>query len=78
MDQPINPRGLHRIFKEVLQHAGLPLATLLLRSKEGPFKVDIRTLQELLGHESLATTSIYTHIDLEQKKQAIETLRFDC
>ncbi|UED72181.1 tyrosine-type recombinase/integrase [Brevibacillus sp. DP1.3A] len=89
MGQRIDPRGLHRIFKEVLQNAGLPphrftlhhlrhtFATLLLRSNDGPSKVDIRTLQELLGHESLATTSVYTHVDLEQKKKAIETLKFE-
>ncbi len=36
-------------------------------------KVDIRTLQELLGHESIATTEIYTHLDKEQIKEAVES-----
>lgn len=34
--------------------------------------VDIRALQELLGHESIATTEIYTHLDKEQLKDAVE------
>lgn len=34
--------------------------------------VDIRALQELLGHESIATTEIYTHLDRDQLKDAVE------
>ncbi len=41
-------------------------ATLMYR--EG--NVDIRTLQELLGHTSLATTQIYTHIKNEDLRDA--------
>ncbi|WP_260401995.1 tyrosine-type recombinase/integrase [Peribacillus simplex] len=82
-NKPLNPRGLHKIFKEILERAGLPahrfslnhlrhtFATLLLQ--ENKDKVDLRTLQDLLGHESLATTSMYTHIDFEQKKKAINS-----
>lgn len=36
-------------------------------------KVDIRALQEVLGHESIATTEIYTHVSNEQTRNAIES-----
>ncbi len=35
--------------------------------------VDIRALQQILGHESISTTEIYTHIDSEQVKNALES-----
>lgn len=34
--------------------------------------VDIRALQELLGHESISTTQIYTHVNNEQVRHAVE------
>ncbi len=34
--------------------------------------VDIRALQEILGHESVSTTQIYTHIDNERLKSAVK------
>jgi site-specific recombinase XerD len=74
-NQPIDPRVLHRMFKYALIHAGLhhlrhTFATLLLQNKE--HSIDLRTLQELLGHDSLSTTGIYTHVDLEDMRRAIQ------
>ena len=52
-------------------------ATLMLSNG-----VDVRTLQEVLGHENLNTTQIYTHIENTELKLAAEAnplskLRFD-
>lgn len=35
--------------------------------------VDIRALQEVLGHESVSTTQIYTHIDNDRLREAIKS-----
>ena len=34
--------------------------------------VDIRSLQEILGHESVSTTEIYTHINKQQLRDAVD------
>ena len=35
--------------------------------------VDIRALQEILGHESVATTQIYTHLDEDKLRKAVNS-----
>ena len=40
-------------------------ATLMLQNG-----VDVRTLQEILGHENLNTTQIYTHVDSDSLRVA--------
>lgn len=57
----INPEGLS-IHK--LRHTS---ATLMYKYGH----VDIRSLQQILGHESIATTEIYTHVDDNQLHAAV-------
>ena len=35
--------------------------------------VDIRSLQNILGHESISTTQIYTHIDDDKLRAAVRS-----
>lgn len=78
--QRISNRNVQKIIKEELLRAGLDTkkysvhklrhtaATLMYKYGN----VDIRALQELLGHESISTTEIYTHVDNEQIRNAVE------
>ena len=73
----ISTSTVHSLVKKHLLAAGLDstkysshklrhtAATLMLKSG-----VDIRTLQELLGHEHLNTTQIYTHIESSSLRDA--------
>ncbi len=53
----------HKYTTHKLRHTA---ATLMYQAG-----VDIRSLQEILGHEQLSTTEIYTHINSEQLKAAV-------
>ncbi len=55
----------HKYTTHKLRHTA---ATLMYQSG-----VDIRALQEILGHEQLSTTEIYTHINNEQLKAAVDS-----
>lgn len=79
--QRISRRTVQYIVKEELKLAGIEKANnysvhklrhtaATLMYKYG--NVDIRALQELLGHESISTTQIYTHVDNDQIRSAVE------
>lgn len=76
--EPMYPMMVHRIVKEKLEEAGGS-------SKQSPHVLrhtfassmlnggaDLSSVKELLGHESLATTQVYTHITFRELKSNYE------
>ena len=73
----ISRRMVQTAISEYLEAAGLrgysthklrhTAATLMYQNG-----VDVRALQEILGHENIGTTEIYTHVDNYQIRQAME------
>lgn len=73
----ISKAAVHKLVKKHLSAAGLDstqysshklrhtAATLMLQNG-----VDVRTLQEVLGHDNLNTTQIYTHVDNDDLRTA--------
>ena len=79
--QRISKRTVENVVSRELQNAGLDTtkySTHKLRHTAATLmykygNVDIRALQELLGHQSISTTEIYTHVDNEQVRKAVES-----
>lgn len=80
-NKPINKRTVELLVKkhittaEILDNTYTPhklrhtAATLMY--KHG--NVDIRSLQNILGHENISTTQIYTHIDDDKLREAVRS-----
>lgn len=77
----ITNRAVQDMVKKYIKAAGLDpsrISTHKLKHTAATLmykygKVDIRSLQNILGHESIATTEIYTHIDENQLKSAVNS-----
>lgn len=77
----ISKRTVEMIVKKYIKKAGLDTdkysphklrhtaATLMYKYGD----VDIRSLQQILGHESVSTTQIYTHVDDDKLREAVKS-----
>lgn len=76
----ISLQGVHYVVKGYLQHVdgAQDMSTHKLRHTAATMmyqygQVDIRILQEVLGHENLGTTEIYTHLSDQQIRDALDS-----
>lgn len=74
--EPLSRKGIWKNFQELEALSGVTAKVHTLRHSFATHLLaggmDLRSVQELLGHSDLATTTIYTHVENKQLKQGHE------
>jgi integrase/recombinase XerC len=79
-NQQLTPRSVQRIFEmfRAFLHIKKPITPHKIRHSFAThllnMGVDLRVVQELLGHKTLTSTEKYTHVSLEDLKTLCETI----
>lgn len=77
-DTPISGKSCGQAISRAMRRAGVNATAHQLRHWYGTSLLesgaDLRTVQELMRHESLATTQIYTRVTSERRRAAIDGL----
>lgn len=79
LHRSLSPQSVRQMIRHVISATGIEkhvtphtfrhtFATLLLEED-----VDVRYIQSLLGHSSIATTQIYTHVNPNKQRQILQT-----
>lgn len=78
--QPLDARGVQRAFRAALQESGINKAASVHTLRHSwathllEAGVNLRLIQAWLGHTSLTTTGIYTHLTVKAEAEAVERI----